>query len=105
MSPMEMVPFRSTTTNPGAETGTKLDGRWVRASELRIGNESCYYDNIIPLCPYYASRPSGGAAGGDMEIRNVAVFGAGQMGGGIAQVLAQNGHAVTLVHIEARLVG
>jgi len=39
-----------------------------------------------------------------MEIRNVAVFGAGQMGGGIAQVLAQNGYAVTLVDIEARLV-
>jgi len=39
-----------------------------------------------------------------LEIRNVAVFGAGQMGAGIAQVLAQHDHSVTLVDVEPRLI-
>ena len=34
----------------------------------------------------------------------MAVFGAGQMGAGIAQVLAQHDHSVTLVDVEPRLI-
>ncbi|HEX5043662.1 MAG TPA: 3-hydroxybutyryl-CoA dehydrogenase [Candidatus Polarisedimenticolaceae bacterium] len=39
-----------------------------------------------------------------MEIRTIGVVGAGQMGGGIAQVAAEAGHAVVLHDIEERFV-
>jgi 3-hydroxybutyryl-CoA dehydrogenase len=39
-----------------------------------------------------------------MEIRTIGVVGAGQMGGGIAQVAAEAGHDVVLVDIEERFV-
>ena len=35
-----------------------------------------------------------------MEISNVAVFGGGTMGNGIAHVFAQNGYNVTLIDIK-----
>ena len=35
-----------------------------------------------------------------MEIKNVAVFGGGTMGNGIAHVFAQNGYKATLIDIK-----
>ena len=39
-----------------------------------------------------------------MEIRTIGVVGAGQMGGGIAQVAAEAGHDVVLCDLEERFV-
>ena len=48
--------------------------------------------------------PGGATAGASSALRSVAVVGSGTMGNGIAQVLAHNGRAVTLVDVDdARL--
>ena len=44
------------------------------------------------------------ASGSSVEIRSIAVLGAGQMGNGIAQVAACAGYEVTMIDIEQSFV-
>src|SRR3954471_23701138 len=91
--------------------GFARDGRsaagaehWRRAGFARDGRsaQARSNDRLTAGRPRLDSRPLPG--GPHMEVKTLAVVGAGQMGAGIAQVAAQSGLSVVLVDVGAELL-